>query len=96
MGNPMRGVNTAVAVVKKVAKQSTKVLAAALPAITIIQNGLEAVAEAPGDAGRALEIFVQRYTGVTREGEFRGDQFMRGTGKLLIAGAAGFIINQFA
>jgi len=97
MTNSMKGVNTAVAIVKKVAKQSTKVLAVALPPATILLNAIEANNANLGNPELALNDFISRYTGVDRwTGQFKGERFMLGTGRLLIAGLTGWAISQFA
>lgn len=87
-------INKAIATAKKVAKQSVKLTAIALPALTILQNGLEAHQLNPGDVAGALSDFIQRYTGVTKDGTFSTSEAMLGTGRLLIAGAASYIIKE--
>ena len=90
----MQGINKMLATAKKVAKQSVKVTAIALPALTIIQNGLECHQLNPDNAAGALSDFIQRFTGVTKEGKFSTSEAMLGTGRLLISAAAGYVINK--
>lgn len=90
----MKGVNKAIATAKKVAKQSVKVTAVALPALTIIQNALECHQNNPSDPAKALQGFIQRFTGVTQEGKFSSTEAMKGTGRLLIAAAAAWAVGQ--
>lgn len=95
MPNNMKGVNTAIATVKKVAKQGTKVVAAVLPVASIFQNALEAHGKNPSDHAAALEEFMSRFHGIDRlTGKFSLDRAMLGTGRLVLAGLAGWAINQ--
>ena len=88
------GVSKAIATAKKLAKQSVKITAVALPALTIAQNALEVHANNPDNISGALSDFIQRYTGVNQAGQFSQTEVMKGTGRLLIAGAASWAIKQ--
>ena len=90
-------ISQVMAVIKKVAKQSTKVVAAALPVATIVGNVLQVNKSFPGDPEAALENFLARYHGVSPSTKkFEWQWFMRGSGQMILAGVAGYIMNQLA
>lgn len=88
-------INKIMRTVKSVAKQSTKVVAAALPIGSIVVNVLDSHQAFPSQPGVAFKHFVSKYTGIDEHtGEFSLDRAMKGTGALIVAGIAGWAITQ--
>lgn len=88
-------VNKVMRTVKSVAKQSTKVVGAALPIISIGVSALHSYRAYPDKPEVAAAHFIGKYNGVDPyTGKFSGDRFMQGTGSLILAGVAGWVINQ--
>lgn len=82
-------------VAKSVARQSTKVVGAALPLASIGVTALTSYRAFPDRPEVALGDFISKYNGVNPyTGKFSGDRLMMGTGSLLLAGVAGWVINQ--
>lgn len=89
-------VNEVMRMIKYVAKQSTKVVAAALPIGSIAANALDCYNIQGGDLELAAKTFISRYHGVGPSGKFELDRFMKGSGSLILSGVAGWVIKQVA
>jgi hypothetical protein len=91
------GINKALAMVKSVAKKSTKAFSYALPIMSIASNVLDANTSFPNSLEYALKEFMSGYDGINRAtGQFEWARFMKGTGGLALTAAAGYLIRQIA
>lgn len=93
----MKGINKALSTAQRLAKKSTKVVAAALPIVSIVANGLESHSVFPDRPHDALNEFLSRYDGINRgTGKFESARFMKGTGSLIVTGVAGLLIASLS
>lgn len=90
------GISKAIATVKRVAKQIPRVAGDVLPAAVIIKNVADAHSASGGNLSKGIGFFTKRMTGIAGDGQFYPAEFMLGTGSLLIAGAARWLLKQIA
>ena len=90
-------INKVIRVAKSVARQSTKLVGAALPIGTVIANGFDSHNAYPTRPEMAFKHFLSKFNGINEvDGRFSGDRLMQGTGALLISGVTGWLISQIA
>ena len=84
----------ALSAVRKVTKQAPKIVASALPLVSIGTNIMEVLALPDTPAGK-LNNFQRRYTGYDGpSGTWRWQNFMQGSGSLIISAVVGKVVKE--
>lgn len=89
------GVNKAIAAAKSVAKKSAKVFVVALPVLSIAETILTSHEEAGGNVAATVSRVKQKFTGISPvRGDFSWDDFMKGSGSLLISAGVAALLSM--